>query len=257
MAHTPGIGALIGSTWTCREALTPEGDRTLATAMARWWFETGPAPGTSWPVSFIAEVVDGWTGDIVVAVGDATYTITPASTTSAAEVLDRIVRAGSRRGGDWSWSVDAAGVVTISSTVPFELVLSGTVRTRLGLTGIYAGQLAYTAAGALHLVVVPSLGISLSGAEGVARGGGVTQAEPDQVAGGVGLQHEEDSGTVRFWGTQDELVLLIETLDADTWDVALGGACAARVRIQGVAREPWGKDPTKSTLSASVVAVSG
>ena len=259
MAHTPGIGALIGSEWATLESLTPGDDRSLATMVARWFFGAGPAQLAPYaPLnSLIALVGDGWTGTVTVTVGSATRTITTPATTSVAEVLDRIVRVGSRRGGEWAWSIDAAGIVTISSTAPFELILTGTTLTRLGfLSGPYADAYYYVGDAGAHEVYVPSLGLVLNGAEAIGRGGGVTQAEPSTTTGATGTRIEEESGTIRFWGTQEELCALVDTLDADTWDVACGGEVVSRVRTRGVAREPWGLLPTKSTLSVAVVAVS-
>lgn len=256
MAHTPGIGAAIGSTWLGREALIPGADRSLATALARWAFETGPAPLTlDRVVSTLARVTDGWTGEVAVAVGDSAFTVRPPSRGSTVSVLDAIVRAGSRRGGSWSWSVDLAGLVTIASTVPFELVLDGTTRTRLALLGIYAGQLSYTGLSAAYELVIPTLGIALVGAEGMARGSGVSQATIG-TTGAVGLGVSEEAGLVRCFGTYDELAGIEASLEDETWDVGLAGSYCARVWPRGFARLPRGINTARCVLEASVVAVS-
>lgn len=256
MAHTPGIGPAIGSSWGSREALVPGADRSLATAVARWVFETGPAPLTlGREVSALARVTDGWTGEVTVAVGDSTFTVRPPVRGSTVSVLDAIVRAGSRRGGSWSWSVDLVGVVTITSTVPFELILDGTTRTRLGLTGTYAGQFSCAGASAAYELIIPSLGLALSGAEGMARGGGVSQATIG-TAGAVGLGIIEESGTVRCFGTYDELVGIEESLEGEAWDVGLGGDYGGRVWVRGLARLARGINPARCVLEAGVVAVS-
>lgn len=257
MAHTPGIGAAILSSWATRAALTPYPSATLATAMHRWFFATSSSVSTSNQfISGLARVTDGWTGEVIVSVDGSSYAVQVFARSSVSEVLERIVRAGSRRGGAWSWWIGADGAVTLFATVPFEVVLSGTTRDRLGLGGIYAGQYTYTGDPIDEAwLVVPSLGIGLAGAEGMSRGGGVTQSEVGAESA-TGLLDGEDSGTVRIYGTQSELVDLVTTLGGDTWDIALGGTKAARVRVQGVTRERWGNGTLRSTVLAQVTAVS-
>lgn len=258
MGHTPGIGRLIGSRWPTFGSLVRGADTALAGMMARWFFDAGPAQlaPIAPPTSLIALVCSGWTGAVTVTVGTSSRVISTPSTTSIVELLDRIIRVGSRRGGEWAWSIDGAGFITISSTAAFELTLTGTTLTRLGmLSGPYSGAYYYVADAAAYEVHLPSLGLLLTGADAVARGGGVTQAETAATAS-TGMRFEEESGTIRFYGTQTELVALVDTLEGGVWDVGCGGDWSARVRVRGIAREPWGKDPTKSTLSASVVGVS-
>lgn len=285
MAHTPGIGALLGGMdGEYLDAFLPGDERWLATVMHRWFFETGDAVGPAGiPVSCLARVFDGWTGTIVVAVDGWAHEFAPPEETSAIEVLDLIVRYGSRRGGAWSWSMRATddldnsgyryrGIATLSSTVPFELILSGTTRTRLGLLGTYAGQLTYSAdlvfvdgdppdllleENAERVsVMVPSQGLVLEGAVGAGRGGGITQASADVDRGAVGLERAEESGTVTMWAPYDELVDIEAELAHKTWDVGFGGEHSGRVRVRGLARDRRGPDITRCSLSAAVVAVS-
>lgn len=258
MAHTVGIGALVGCPWDdTGKAYLHGGDLALPTALRRWFFETAPEPGTlGRVVSALARVTGGWDGTVSVTVGDSSHIWTPEARTSVVEVLDGIVRAGARRGGTWSWSVDTAGIVTITASVAFELVVDGTMRTRLGLTGVYGGQYAAVGEVAAYELLLPSGGILLDGADGLGRTGGMTQAMPGTL-GAVALERSESSGTLRLHGAADELAELIETeLGDETWDVGLGDEWAGRVRVRSIDRRPRGVSMGRWMVEASVVAVS-
>jgi len=258
MAHTIGIGAAIGCSWSDDgDAYLHGGDLSLPTALRRWFFETAPEPGTlGRVVSALARVTDGWDGTVTITVGDSSHIWTPDARTSVVEVLDEIARVGARRGGTWSWSIDTAGIVTLTASVPFEMVLDGTVRTRLGLTGIYGGQYSATGAEEAYELIQASAGILLDGADGLGRIGGLTQSMPGTL-GAVALERQESTGTLSFYGPADELVEVIQAgLGDGTFDVGHGDQWAGRVRVRSIERRPRGVSKGRWMVTASVVAVS-
>lgn len=254
MASTPGIGARIRSRWVTRQSLMRAPDRRFATAMHRWFFGTAvqtsalPLPSAMVPVS------SGWSGNVTVALDGTSHTIAVPDITSPFEIVDRIVRSGSRRGGSWSWSLASDGTLTIDASVPFELVFEpGTTRDRLGFDRVYASETRYSALLAAP-PILPSLGLMLTGADQVGRTGGVTQAET-VAAAATGLRDPDANGMLRIYGTPTEVDDAYAALEADdTWDVALG-AEVVRVRVTELAREPWGKVPLRLVLVATVMAV--
>lgn len=255
---TAGIGAGIRSRRTGRTALTSTPPRTLAT-IATWWFFGRPsaAVGVSRAASALALVTTGWTGSATVSSGAASTTVIFDGAASAVEVLDRVTKRAARAlGGAWSWSIDVAGLVTIATDgAAFELVVSGAVRERLGLTSLYVGASSYVGAAAAAHVLVPSIGLRLDGAEAIYRGGGVAMTAPSTTAfAAPGVARTEDSGSVQVYGTFAELCGLVDDLEG-TFDVALGGRWGGRVRTRGIARQPWGIRPDSATLQVDVVGV--
>lgn len=255
MASTPGIGARIRSRWVTRQSLTREPDRRFATAMHRWFFGTAVQTSAMTLPSAMMPVSSGWVGNVTVSLDGSGHTIAVPDITSPLQVVDRIVRAGSRRGGVWSWSIAADGTVTINASVPFELVFEpGTTRDRMGFDRVYAAETRYSALLAAPPLLT-SLGMLLAGADQVGRTGGVTQAET-VAAAATGLRDPDANGTLRIYGTPSEVDAALVALEADdTWDVALGDQ-VVRVRVVDLSRETWGKAPLRLVLVATVMAVS-
>lgn len=226
----------------------------VATALHQWFFPQVAVSNTSTVTSGFAAVSTGWTGSISIGSGATVGTFTPADASSVVEVLDAVCRRASRvLGSAITWSISTDGVVTLTSTVPFQLLASGSVRTRLGFLGVHAGQASYTAETAAHVTSIPSLGLNLddalegrSGAQVTALGGAV-----------VGLSRTWDSGALTIYGAYDELCDLADELDdLTTLDVALGGSWGGRVRVEAVSRVPWTETRTdKATIEVEVQGV--
>lgn len=194
----------------------------------------------------MALVSGGWTGALTLTVGVVSVVVSVPARTSPFEAMTIIARTGQRtHGGTWDWFVDIDGKINITSTLTFTLSATGTVQTRLGFTATYTGASSYIAASAHVDGVYPSLGLLLDGADGVARGG-VALATGTYVSA---VGRRDQGGEIVLYGTHAELAPLAASFtEARAWDVGLGGNWAARVRIEGVSRRPWGVDPERTTL---------
>ncbi|MCB9507966.1 MAG: hypothetical protein H6698_09640 [Myxococcales bacterium] len=113
-------------------------------------------------VTGLSQSLSGWTGAITVEKG-VTVTVTPVDGDSVASLMSRLVqRAEALIGYDWQAVADAAGVLTLSSTVGnFDLTTSGNVAARTALaSGTSAGS--YTGSGSHEGGIYPSRGMSVS-----------------------------------------------------------------------------------------------
>jgi hypothetical protein len=202
----------------------------------------------------LALVDSGWTGDVQITRGATTETITPQGRTSAAAIWSEVVRAAQNKfGGTWQGWPDSAGKLHIvTSLASFDLVCSGTTKTRLVFTGTYTGAAEYTAASAHHSAVYPAYGMRLS--IGVAsRATRAPSANGD--FGGSGARMGP-SGSMVCYGTYAEIVSLESALDGgETHDAWIGGRVVGRVRLGEVKRNRWGGTGAQAYLDVGATVV--
>lgn len=111
-----------------------------------------------------ARVLTGWTGTAALVAAGTTVTVTPHTRESVASFVARLVaEVVAQTALTLSVSVSSAGVVTLSSTVAFDLTLTGTVATRTAWTaGPYSSVTSVVGTGAFANAWVPANGIRLA-----------------------------------------------------------------------------------------------
>ena len=249
MAHTPGIGRLIGSPWPTRPSLTKGSGVSLAMSL---WFWGGAEAAEVTPMSALAEVSTGWYGEVVMTAGGLSAVAWVPWRSSAVELLERLSRAARRLlGVELRWALTSTGLVSLEADDVFSFECSGSLGARLGFAGIQAGASSYLGASAAYGVIVPSIGLRLDGAE-VGVGGGVSLAAPGSGDALPGLTLSGDTGTLTVYGSFAELTAW--ELDG-THDVALLGSWGGRVKLTGQRRRPWGARPGSAYLEHDVTAV--
>lgn len=147
MTYLAGTGALIGSSWSTRQALTRSGDGTFAALMGEWFFEGLPPSADFTPgYGALAGVLTAWTGSLYYDDGTVTVTVTARGRESVASLFARLIHEVYVRTDDQLLlSVSLTGVITISGPNVFELGLSSNHATRTGFSGVYTGAAIYTA----------------------------------------------------------------------------------------------------------------
>lgn len=241
--------------WGYRGAFFGELAFAARAAGVDWLFGGADVAETLAPsgVASLAPVRSGWSGTLRILSGPGEVVHEPAARTSAFEVIDTAVRQAARVcGGTWAWWVDTAGRLIVTSTQAFDVVVDGVCATRMGWTATTYGADAYVAGAVIVSGIVPSIGLLLDGADGIATRGAAL-ASGRYVSGVVA---GEQRGAVVLHGAFDELVGLVDDLDAGgTWDVQLAGTWAARVRVDGLERVQRSSLPALCEVVVSTVAV--
>lgn len=179
----------------------------------------------------LARVLTGWTGDITYE-GDGDVAIEPRARESAASLFARLtssVRA--LDGALLTWTADANGVVSVSSSAAFNIVFTGNCGARTGFTGTYSGAASHTAAVAVPSAWVPSRGARLvspllaTSGRGQAVGDGSAASPPMRGAAGS-----------RYVAWDDEAALALG-YEYDYWH---DGRLFGRFVIDGARHVPLG-----------------
>lgn len=132
----------------------------------------------------LSQALTAWTGSISVTYGPYVATVTPVDGDSIASVMSRLVyRATSLiSAATWQVTVSAAGVLTITASVAFDLATSSNTATRTALAS-GTGATSYTGSGAHDGGVYPSRGLSVRPGTPVTTRGRVSGDGSRVVAG--------------------------------------------------------------------------
>ena len=136
----------------------------------------------------------------------------------------------------------------------FTLAASGTVESRLALTGTYSGVTSVTTASAVSNLVSPaSTGVDVPAA---AYATGAPAA--DGVLGVRPIAQAPNGGLVLYSPDyfSNSLIIEAEVDDGGTYDVFVDGRIVTRFRAAEVVRERWGQRATKAAINLSAAKVS-
>ncbi len=179
-----------------------------------------------------SRVLTGWTGSIVVTTNSIDVTITPFTRDSAASLLARMVQdVIAQTSTVITISVSSAGVITLTGSASFNIVLTTNCTTRTGLTGSYTGASTYTAAGAYTGAWVPAYGIRQAAPLFSTTGGAV-------VSAGTAYSGRRQAASTQVIGWDSTLSLPDTTHEYDYWH---DGRVFGRFQARNVRRVPMGR----------------
>lgn len=195
-----------------------------------------------------ASVLTGWTGSIVF--GPHAVVVYPRTSESVASLLCRVREEALFDGLTLSISVAASGVLTLSSTVAFDLTLTDLCATRTGLTaGPYSGSTSYTGAGAYTGAWVPTRGIRLDTPRLDMAGGQATSTGAYASAG----HRAPGNGRASVWTSYADAATSEDA--SDTSDYWHDGRLVARSFLVSWRRSRMGLLPQHVVLGADAVGV--
>lgn len=196
----------------------------------------------------LAPVSSGWTGTIT-AHG---VTVTPRARESVASLFTRLAyEVAAATTNRLTMSVSSGGIITVSSTATFSLVVTSNTATRTGFTGSYTSASSYTAATAYTGAYVPTLGLRVDN-------GAWVQTVGQQVSdGSLGYAGPLSVGRceVTMWTSFSD-AWTNEDTPTGVYDVWHDGRVFARLCIDTARRVPPGRlrtGPMELRLSGSTV----
>ena len=196
----------------------------------------------------LAPVSSGWTGTII-AHG---VTVTPRARESVASLFARLAyEVAAATTNRLTVSVSSGGIITVSSTATFSLVVSSNTATRTGFTGAYTSASSYTAATAYTGAYVPTLGLRCDNGAWVQTVGQQVSDGSLGYAGPLSVGRCEVSMWTSFsdaWANEDT--------PTGVYDVWHDGRVFARLCIDTARRTPPGRlrtGPMEVRLSGATV----
>lgn len=181
----------------------------------------------------LAPVSSGWTGTIT-AHG---VTVTPRARESVASLFARLAyEVAAATTNRLTVSVSSSGIITVSSTATFSLVVSSNTATRTGFTSAYTSASSYTAATAYTGAYVPTLGLRVDNGAWVQTVGQQVSDGSLGYAGPLSVGRCEVSMWTSFadaWANEDT--------PTGVYDVWHDGRVFARLCIDTARRTPPGR----------------